>query len=277
MYLFFNGTYQPVAQPLFTAANRAYRYGEGLFETMLYHNGQVRFLNEHLQRLQQGMQLLGIQPPPGFNADLIACTAAELVHRNNHEAGARIRLSVTAGNGLLYDVDAAGFEWLLETFPHPVPAAGTTGKPIELGLFTAAQKNKDALSGVKTASHLVYALAARHAKTQGWNDAVVLNTDGHVCDTSIANIFLVKEGLLITPPLTSGCIAGIMRQKLLEWCTLHQVPFLERPVLPGELLLADELFTTNVIRGIGPVARYGGKTYGNKWTNELATRFTHES
>lgn len=276
MYLFFNGTYQPVSRPLFTAANRAYRYGEGLFETMLFRNGQLQFAKEHILRLQEGIALLGINPPAGFGQSLIETTVAELLEKNNHLPAARIRLSVTAGDGLLHQINPAGFEWLLESFPHPQLTGSAQNNGITLGLFPTVQKNTGALSGVKTASHLVYALAARYAQQHGLNDCVVLNTNGAVCDTSIANIFMLKQGILVTPPLNSGCIAGIMRKKLLEWCAQQQIPVQERPVLPEELLLADELFTTNVIKGICPVARYEGREYECSFVHAMAAQFMAE-
>jgi branched-chain amino acid aminotransferase len=268
VYLFFNSTFHPVATPLFTAANRAYRYGEGLFETMLYTNERICFGKEHFERLHHGMQLLGITPPPGFNLPFIEDITHQLVKKNGHHPQARIRLSVTGGDGMLYRFDKNGFNFLLESFDTPVPAQfNETGDTI--GLFTTARKTTDAVSACKTANHLVYALAARFAQHNGFKDCLVLNTEGAVCDTSIANLFMVSGNKIITPPVSSGCIAGIMRGSLLKSMREKGYPVEERAILPQELDTADELFTTNVIQGIRWMAKYQEKTYRNKLCKEI--------
>jgi branched-chain amino acid aminotransferase len=271
VYLFLNSAFHPVSAPIFTAANRAYRYGEGLFETMLYLHGRICFGKAHFERLINGMNLLGILPPPGFDLPFIEHIITQLVEKNGHYPQARIRLSVTCGEGILNKFDNNGFNLLIESFDTPVPPGQFNEAGWTIGLFTAARKTTDEIARYKTASHLVYALAARFAIKNDLNDCVVLNTAGNICDTSIANIFIIAGNKIITPPVNSGCIAGIMRGCLLNSMREKAYPVEERAILPQELETADELFITNVIQGIRWMGRYENKIYKNTICKEIGT------
>lgn len=270
MYLFFNSAFHPVSTPLFTAGNRAYRYGEGLFETMVYINGRICFLPDHFERLQNGMTVIGFTTPAYFNIFFIQKTVNELVKKNGHLPAARIRLSVTAGNGPLGGFSPDGFDLLIESFPLEQPPGTLNENGWRIGLFCTARKTADALSSFKTASHLVYALAARFAANNKLNDCLVLNTNGEICDTSIANLFLVNNNKLITPPLSSGCINGVFRKKLVKKLLDEGYTVSEKTVMPEELEQAGELFVTNVVQGIRWIQNYNEKKYENRLTALIA-------
>lgn len=269
VHLFFNNRFYPASTPLFTAANRGYRYGEGLFETLVYANGQTCFLHDHTQRLLSGLTAIGITVPGYFTPAFIEQTIDELARKNGLQQ-ARIRLSVTAGNGLLHSFEPRGFELLIESFPlENFP--GKPGLPgWTLGLLPGAQKTVGILSPFKTASHLVYALAARHAVNNGWNDCLVLNTNGSVCDTSIANMFLIKNNEFFTPPLASGCIDGVLRKKLLQALKANGFAASEKELFPDDVAAGDELFITNVVQGIRSIRSYNEKEYDNRLTGKIA-------
>lgn len=272
MNLFFNNQFYPVSTPLFLAANRAYRFGEGIFETMLWLNGRICFGTDHLQRLQNGMQLLGIQPPPHFTLAAVEDVVARLVQKNGHQQAARIRLSVTCGNGMLNQFDEWGFEWLVESFEINILPTRFSQTGLTTRLFTGARKNTDALSAFKTASHLVYALAARHAVNLKLNDCIILNTGGMVCDSSIANLFMIKGNEIITPSLSGGCIAGVFRKNLILKAPELGYSVTERDISPAELETAGELFLTNVIRGICSVGQFEDKQYESAATAAFAQK-----
>lgn len=270
MYLFFNSAFHPVSTPLFTAGNRAYRYGEGLFETMVYLNGRICFLNDHFERLKKGMDAIGFKTPEYFTVPFIENPVAELVKINGHIPAARIRLSVTAGNGLLGSFSPDGFDLLIESFPLEQLPGTLNEHGWRTGLFNTVRKSADALSSFKTASHIVYAMSARFAANHKLNDCLVLNTNGEICDTSIASIFLVKNNEIVTPPLSSGCIDGVLRKKLVKKLQEEGYAIAERTVMPLELEQADELFVTNVVQGIRWIEQYNEKIYQKKLVRLIA-------
>lgn len=141
---------------------------------------------------------------------------------------------------------------------------------LTLGIADGLIKAFDLTANLKSANGLIYALAARQAKENKWNDALVLNNDQHIIESSIANVFWVKNGKIYTPPLTEGCVAGVMRAYILERA-LAQGFDIEQKALPvAELMDADEVFLTNAIRHVKWVANIADKAYGNVETQRFS-------
>jgi branched-chain amino acid aminotransferase len=133
-------------------------------------------------------------------------------------------------------------------------------------LYADARKSADSLSKHKTSNALIYALAAQAARKSRWNDALVCNTSGKIIESSIANIIWVKEGQLYTPPLSDGCVAGVMRAYL-----LRELPILEQSLDAKSLAEADELMLINAIRGVTWVREHQGLSYGFSAARQIAS------
>jgi branched-chain amino acid aminotransferase len=257
----FNGHFIDEETPLFTAANGGFRYGDGLFETMKWLRGEVLHFPLHFQRLQKGLELLQIEAS-SISAQTIAANINELCRLNGCNERARVRLALyrqqdgTAG----YVLEAAEigpdvFQWQEQ---------GWT-----LSLYTQNCKARSPLSNVKSANYLLYLLAATHAQQQGVDECVVLNDAGNLCDGSRTNIFVVKNGLLQTPALHQGCVAGVMRRFLLNRCAELKMPVSESVLTETDLVQADEAFLTNAIQGIRWVRSYNNKQFDNSFSKKL--------
>lgn len=259
--LCFNGQFLDDAAPLFTAANRGFRYGQGLFETMKLFRGEVLFFPLHLERLQRGMQMLHINNS-SFSADQIRAEIRELCAQNNCSDRARIRWAVYAGEDgqAAYVLEAQPLEESVFTWNE----AGWT-----LSLYSDHPKATGALSNLKSANYLLYLLAARHALQCGTDESLVLNTEGSLCDGSRTNVFILHRGMLKTPALNQGCVAGVMRRYLLQECARMGIPVEEGLLTGADLADAEEVFLTNAIQGIRWVAQYAGNTYGNSFSSHL--------
>jgi branched-chain amino acid aminotransferase len=264
LYLSFNGTLHKAETPLLPASNRAYRFGEGAFETMLRTPHQLLFAGAHFERLQKALSLLRIQIPPYFTATLLENTAAELVQRNQIHGCARVRLSVSRGNGGLYDYKEPEFNWLMEVFSFDRQPYYLNDNGLDTVLFTDLFKACTPLAACKTSDHLVYAQAAVSARLAKCNDAFVINQYGRICDSSMGNIFVYNEGKFFTPPLTEGCIEGIMRRHLLQVLPHAGYEIIEAVLTPEETGAAEEIFISNVIRGIRWVKNYNNRSYANR-------------
>ena len=243
--------------PVLLASNRGYRYGDGLFETMKVHRGKILLAAYHWERLSAGMKLLGLEPPAFFEPARLEEQILSLSNKNNCGELARIRLSVFGGNGGLYD-DHRDTQFLIEAWALPATVNKMNENGLVLGVYEGARKHIDHFSNLKSANFLPYTLAARYAKVQHWNDAIVLNTEGRIADTTIANIFLVKDGTILTPSLQEGGVAGVMRRWALENSPL---PVQEGPITLADLKTADEIFVTNAIHGVRWVRQCGDQMY----------------
>jgi branched-chain amino acid aminotransferase len=256
-----NGIFYPAGQLLLTADNRGFRYGDGLFETMLVQKGRIRLGDYHFDRLLSGMSLLDFEIPPFFvekltKEILAVCEANGL----SATLAARVRLVIFRGEG--------SFLGPLDRFPNyviqswPLPAVP---EPVESGLaidiFPDGRKACDVLSNLKSNNYLLYILAAHYAKKQGLDDCLVLNSQNRIADSTVANLFYIRQGQFYTPPLSEGAVAGVMRRHLLE--ALPQAGYIvhQKPVTPEDLLTADEIFLTNALKGISPVRSLQGRSY----------------
>jgi branched-chain amino acid aminotransferase len=227
--------------------NRGLRYGDGLFETMKMKQGQLILEDEHFARLWKGMQVLHFSIPKYFTPDLLQQEILNLANKNQHALNARVRITVFRGNGGLYDVVDNVPHYIIQTWPLPEHNGELNNNGLDLGIYTAVKKSCDILSNLKTNNYLPYVMAAWEAKKQKWNDVIILNTFGRICDASIANIFLIKDEVICTPALSEGCVAGVMRKHVLQQLTTAGFTWAEKEITVEELLDADEVFLTNAI------------------------------
>lgn len=258
-----NGKFLAIGQPTLAVDNKSYRYGDGVFETLKIFKGQILLESLHFDRFFKGLDTLGFVHPVHFTREHIRQLILLLVDKNRCGELARVRLTAYRGNGGIYDGEI-DTHFTIESWPLTAAANKMNENGLDIGVYPDARKSTDLFSSLKSANYLPYVMAAHYAKKQKWNDALVLNTQARLADASIANFFIVRHGVIITPPLSEGCVAGVMRQYLLD-----RIEVIEQPLLPTDLLTADEIFLTNAISGIRWVKHCEGKDYGKKTSVEI--------
>lgn len=267
----YNGKYLNTASPVLPPADRSYRYGDGLFETMFYSHGQIRLWELHADRLWQSMKILGYSIPVLFTREYLHKQLTALIERNKIRNQARIRFSVTRGTGGLYDADNK-LNWLAESW-----ATDHENKLNENGLvldiYPDSRKSIDLFSGLKSASFLPYVMAAEYASKNKLNDCFILNSEGTLADSTIANLFIRKGDRYSSPGPAQGAVNGIMRRYLIGQMRTAGFEVHEEVVTPEQLYAADEVFLTNAIRGIRRVGRCGDKVYEMGKADEIYRTF----
>lgn len=226
------------------------------------------FVDWHLERLFSGLKTLGFELPTYFAPAYLLDSVTKLCKKNSH-TNARIRITIIRGNGGLYDPENNFPNCIIQSWSLAEPNYQFNENGLVTGIYRQARKGIDDFSNIKSNNYLPYAMAASHAKKQHWNDAVLLNTSDTICDSTIANIFIVKDEQIITCPLHDGCIAGIMRRYLLE--SLPGLGFIcmEQTLQPADLLKADEMFLTNAIRGIQWVKSCEESNFNNRISSSI--------
>lgn len=267
-----NGTFLSYSEPVLMASNRSYRYGDGLFETFKVKYGKIILAHLHFERLFSGIKMLNFEVPVFFTSENLEQQIVKLCQKNKCEKLARIRLSCFAGNGGLYD-GGRKLQYLIECWPLDEANTAFNENGLLIDIYPFARKSCDQFSNLKSASFLPYSMAADYARQNRLNDCLLLNIHDRLADSTIANLFLIKNDKVITPPLTEGCVSGIMRKYLLEKLKEAAFSFIEAPINKEDLENADEIFLTNAIRGIRWVKSFANKTYSNTRTLELFTRF----
>ena len=263
----FNGKLFTASTPVVGPDNRGLRYGDGLFETMRSHNNELILFDEHLARLWKGLQLLQFEIPRFFTPDKLQEEIIFLLKKNKY-TNARIRLSVIRGDGGLYD-HINSLQYIIQCWPLTSTISLLNENGLQLGIYRDAKKVIDSFSNCKHNNYLPYVMAALFAKQNKYNDALLLNQYDRVCDSTIANVFSIKNEILSTPPLSEGCIAGIMRKTIMQTLSENDIPIIEEVITEEKLMDADEVFLTNSISNMRWIAGIGDKAYTNRFSRDV--------
>jgi len=268
----FNGHLVDPATPVATAFNRSLRYGDGLFETMYWDGRQVKNLEFHLDRLFRGLTILLFDLSDGFSRTFISQEILKLGEKNSSAIQARIRLNVFREDGRILLPEKNKPVFIIES--SNIPEEGHA--PLRLTVFKGDTKSTGILSNLKTNNYLLNTVALQFAKDSGFDDALILNSRGNICEASSSNIFMIQKGILFTPALTQGCVAGTKRRELLE--ILPGLGFqVEETIISKEMVFEmEEIFLTNAIRSVRPVICIDNTYYSRELTGILV-RLLNES
>jgi len=268
-YCNYNGTIYRQDECLLSVNSRGLRFGDGLFETMKSNAGSLYFADDHFNRLLNGLGVLNFKTPTNFTTEKMTQQVLNLLKKNEHQKFARIRVTVFRRDGGLYDEVDPAPDYLIQSWHLPDYAGQWNSNGLVTGIYRDIKKTCDVLSNLKHNNFLPYVMAAMHSKKQKWNDAIVLNTAHRLCDTTIANIFFVKQEKIYTPSLDEGCIAGVMRKNIISLLAGNNITVNETSITENDLLEADEVFLTNSIYNIRWVQSVEGKNYGNSFTQKI--------
>lgn len=247
---------------MFTVHNRSFKYGDGLFESMKLVNGQLKFAELHADRLQQGMKGLKMEGYTFMDSWLLKEKAEELAIRNKTKNG-RLRLTVYRNDGGLYTPDDNRSVWIMELTPDNGPDYTLNNRGVIMDVYTEMLKPVNYLSNYKTCNSLLYVMAGLYKKQHKLDDAFILNQAGFLCEAISSNVFVWYQNHLYTPALSEGCVAGVMRQVVIDLAIEREIPITEAQINPDILNEADEVFLTNATRGVQWVMGYGVKRYFN--------------
>jgi aminodeoxychorismate lyase len=272
MIVFLNGQFVPEAEAKVSVFDRSFLYGDGLFETVRICNGKPFRWAAHLERLAQGAKFLGIKLP--YAPDALTANAEALIARNGlREALLRVTLSRGVGTRGYSPKGAEQPALVMSLHPFGAPLSGSaateradleTGAPMRWRARTASIRLPagDALAQYKTCNKLTQVLARAEAEAAGAEEALLLNTDGHVVEAASGNLFWVQADTVFTPPVADGILRGITRGVVRELCEKLKVPVRECQVRPEDLLKADAAFLSLSSYGIVELAEINGQSLG---------------
>lgn len=226
--------------------------GDGVFEVIKVVDGQPFALTRHLRRLARSARGLGLDDP---DQNHVRDGIAEVLAAEPIALG-RVRVTYTGGVGPLGSGRGknSGAPTYLVVSTEAPPSPETT----KVVTVPWTRNEQGALTGLKTTSYADNVRALAYAEERGGSEAIFANTAGHLCEGTGSNIFCVVDGLVVTPPLTSGCLAGITRELVIEWCDVH-----ERDLTMDELATADEVFLTSTTRDVQGVHQIDDQTLGD--------------
>ena len=268
----YNGKLYRSDKFLISANNRSFRYGDGFFETMKLINGKIVLRNYHFERLFSSLELLQFDKPDYFTPQYLEEQITELVLKNKHSKLARIRLMIFRGDGELYGTENNFPNYIIQTWERNEIYNQLNKDGFVIDIFQHAKKACDNYSHIKSNNYLPYIMAALWAQKNKLNDAIVLNAYDRIADATIANVFILKDGVVKTPALTEGCVSGVMRRHLLKCMRDEGMPVEETSLTSEDILQAQEVFLTNAAYGIRWVKSVGESQYTNRFSTLLFKR-----
>jgi branched-subunit amino acid aminotransferase/4-amino-4-deoxychorismate lyase len=251
--------------------NRAFRYGDSLFETIRLCNNKIMFLRDHINRLKLGMTVLRMNLPAELTTENVYDMIILLLKKNAHAPNARLRLTVFRNNGGFYAPETNDISFLIESeeTEHPYEL---NGKGLWVDIFADIRKPINKLSNLKTGNALIYVMAGLSRNSMKLDDCLLVNENGTICESISGNLFVVKNGTLYTPPLSEGCIAGIMRKQVMNIAHEKKILTFESNISTYNLMNGDEAFLTNSVSGIRWIGQFKDKFF----TNKTAAFFTEQ-
>lgn len=267
----FNGQILNRDEFTISPGNRAFRYGDGVFETIRVSRGCVLWAEYHFSRLSRASETLQLINDPEWSLDRFKeiifkiCGANNLLNRD-----ARIRLSMFRNEGGYYTPLTNKASILIEVEALDQNHFTINAKGISVEIFPDIPKVFSKLSALKSINSQIYVMASIHKRNKGFGDVLLLNQEGQVAEATASNVFSVQNNKIITPSLPEACVDGVMRRVLIQLARENGISVSEGSVTSDQLLLADELFLTNSIQGIRWVRDFRNKRY----SNQMATKLT---
>jgi len=248
--------------------NRAFKYGDALFETIKVLGGKVIFAEDHYFRLMASMRMLRMIIPMEFTFEYFENEIAKTVNINEL-INARVRLSVFRKDGGFYLPESNEINFLIEADQLFIPLI----TDYEVDLYKDHYLYSGMLSTIKTNNKILNVIANVYAAENELDNCILLNEKKQLVEALNANIFLVKGSQIMTPSLSEGCLKGVIRKNIISMIKKDSnYEIVETEISPFELQKVDEVFITNSIIGIQSVTKYRKKTYNTKIASQLQTK-----
>jgi branched-subunit amino acid aminotransferase/4-amino-4-deoxychorismate lyase len=274
-----NGEIVDSNTPVFTANNRAFLYGDALFETIRVVKGVPLFFEDHFHRLLSGMMVLQMKFERTLDLNYFKDQIVQLAAVNKHEDAARVRMEFYRKAGGYYTPENNDIGFLIQTEKLEQAEYRLNPKGLKVDVYKDQLKPVGLLSNLKTCNSLLFILAGIYKTQKGLDDSLLLNSRGTLSESLSSNIFIVVNGVLLTPPLQDACVAGVMRNQIFKIAKKRNKKIIEKSISVDDLLAADEIFLTNAISGIRWVVAFRHKRYFNtmaKWLAEELNTFATE-
>ncbi len=256
--------------------NRGFLYADGIFETLRAVRGQVLFLDDHFQRIREGLKAHRIHAPLGFTPAAIQADIARLLEAEGVQDAARIRMNLTRSGDGYYTPSDSGLDVLITASPLDTVEYTLNEKGLSTDIYPEMKCTPNHLSRYKNIASNLYVQSGLWAQAHQLDTALIQNDRMGIIESTASNLFLVSNGVLYTPGLDSGATAGVMRTQIINLALESGMKVYECNLTPQNLLVADEVFLTNAVRGIQWVSSYRTKRYFNAATSELVRQLNEK-
>jgi branched-chain amino acid aminotransferase len=250
--------------------NRSFLYGDGVFETLKIVDRTILFFEDHYFRLMASMRIVRMEIPMSFTLEFLESQILSLVNQLAIENSARVRITVYRNEGGYYAPNQNSVSYVVQAAPLSDKTYTIEKSNFEVDLYKDFAVTKQLLSTLKTTNKMIHVTASIFAKENQLESCLLVNDSKNVIEAISGNLFMLMGNTLITPPISEGCLNGIMRKQIITLTKQFEtIDFVEREISPFDIQKADELFITNVIQGIQPITKYRKKEFEIKLALQL--------
>lgn len=253
--------------------NRSFLYGDAVFETLKIVQGKILFLEDHYFRLMASMRILRMEIPMDFTMEFFEEQLLSTVKNEGCLDSARVRITVYRNDGGYYLPLTNTISYLIHATPLQSQVYVLESKSCEVDLYKDFYISKQLLSTLKTTNKVLHVTASIYAYENDLDNCILLNESKNVVEVLQGNIFMLQGTKLITPPISEGCCNGILRKQLIALAKkMEGLEVVEEIISPFDLQKADELFYTNVIKGIQSITKYRKKEFKTDLASSLVDK-----
>ncbi len=276
-YIYVNGELKPSSEAELLHNNRGFTLGDGFFESMHWHDGHILFFDDHFERINKAFSMLKMVPneTPGSLLNSIA----SIIEMNKIEGDARVRITFYRISDGSYIPGKEKTGLYIQTSALKVKGFEFNSKGLTSGIYKEQLKTSSSVSTIKSLSSLVSVMAGIYARENKLDDVLLMNNAGNVIESFNSNLFIVKDNIIYTPPVTDGCLDGVMRKQVINAAVKNNFDVTEKSLSESDIEDADELFLTNTIQGIRWIGKIGNVNFQNEMTklifNQLLLNINH--
>lgn len=253
--------------------NRGLLYGDSVFETVKILDGKILFAEDHYFRLMASMRIVRMEIPMNFTMEYFEEQILSLSKAENLEKSSRARVTIFRKEGGFYLPKDRNVSFLISVSALENSIYSVEKENYEVELYKDFIVSKHLLSTIKSSNRMINVTGSIFADENGYDNCLLINDDKNVIEALNGNLFMLMGKKLITPPISEGCLNGVMRKQILALARkIENLEVVEEPISPFDLQKADELFVTNVIKGIQPITKYRKKEYETKVSRDLLLR-----
>ena len=266
----FNGKLLNEEDKILNAKNRGLQWGDAVYEELRVVSGEIIFLEEHYLRLMSSMRILRMEIPMNFTMEFMEEEILKAVSKEDLKITKRVKFTVFRNDENNDTLANNSISYIITTSTLLNPFYILEDNEYEVELFKDYYKNTSMLSNLDTSNKILNVVGRIYVQENDYQDCLVLNEQKQVVESLQGNIFLIQKNVIKTPPLSDGCLNGVLRRKLIEIISkLEDYELQELSISPFELQKADELFIINAIDGITSITKYRKKVYSNTVAKNL--------
>ena len=268
MWINLNGELVVSDKPVLSHQNRAFRYGDALFETLKVVDHKPLFISDHINRLTLSMHLLSLEPERHYTELFFEKEIKKLLEKNGWPH-ARIRISVYRQSDGFYTPSEDRAQFLIEGHPLEDPRYATSENGLKVTVYPDHFKPFNHLAGLKSANSLLYVLAGIWKRDHGYDELLIRNDQGRIAEAVSSNILIYKDGVVLTPAASEACLSGIMKEIVMVLVNRMNIDARPAMITMEDVKAADEVWLTNMIQGVQWVSAFDEVQYGHELADKV--------